>query len=231
MWQLFSEPTLSSRLCLTLLHSIWQVTLFALTARAVGRLWRRRSVERDYGFHVVALVASLVAMPVTFASVSVARPRAAEGLTFRAPAGVVSIRIGPSAESLSLSRRDAHARFCNEFDPIRRLSVARRPPGIFLGVARAVDCRSVWGWSCADAGAARRGRLASEQAGPSGTDSSRRASCRTRPSDGSTMVDVGCSRARASGRNLHSESGWTRLAEDSRAGIGTDRLVGASSWK
>ena len=90
MWQFFAEPTLSSRLCLMLLHSLWQATLFALAAGAVARLWRRRSVERDYGFQVVALLASLVAMPVTFASVSVVRPHAAEELPSSSPAGVAS---------------------------------------------------------------------------------------------------------------------------------------------
>ena len=90
MWQLFSEPTLSSRLCLMLLHSLWQATLFAVAANVVGRLWRRRSVERDYGFQVVALLASVVAMPVTFASVSVVRPHATEGFSSSPPAGVSS---------------------------------------------------------------------------------------------------------------------------------------------
>ncbi len=88
MWQLFSEPALSSRLCLTLLHSLWQATLFAIAAAAVGRLWRRKSVERDYAFHVVALLASLAVMPVTFASVSVTRPSILEATTLNPTPGV-----------------------------------------------------------------------------------------------------------------------------------------------
>jgi beta-lactamase regulating signal transducer with metallopeptidase domain len=78
IWQMSPDSTMNSRLCLMLLHSIWQVTLFALTASVIGRLWRRRSVEREYAVQVVALLASVVAMPMTFASVSIVRPHAVE---------------------------------------------------------------------------------------------------------------------------------------------------------
>ena len=36
-WHEFTDPTFSSRLCLTLLHSIWQVAIVALLARGLDR--------------------------------------------------------------------------------------------------------------------------------------------------------------------------------------------------
>ena len=63
----FGDPLLSSRLCLTLLHSLWQAALLTGIALAMGRLARRRSVEREYAFLVTALLTTLGAMPVTFA--------------------------------------------------------------------------------------------------------------------------------------------------------------------
>jgi len=63
----FVDPVLSSRLCLTLLHSLWQAALLTGIALAMGRLARRRSVEREYAFLVTALLTTLGAMPATFA--------------------------------------------------------------------------------------------------------------------------------------------------------------------
>ena len=80
----FIDLELSSRLCLTLLHSLSQATLLALVAYAVGRMARRRSVERDYALQVAALLATLGAMPVTFALLVEGRPAAAE-IVFAAP--------------------------------------------------------------------------------------------------------------------------------------------------
>jgi beta-lactamase regulating signal transducer with metallopeptidase domain len=111
IWPTFTDPVLSSRLCLTLLHSLWQVTLFALAAHAAGRLWRRRSVERDYAFQVAALLASLVAMSATFVSVSVVHPRAAAEMTFGEPAPVASNGI----------------RFDRPLNASTRIEVARSP--------------------------------------------------------------------------------------------------------
>jgi protocatechuate 3,4-dioxygenase beta subunit len=71
----FGEGELSALLCLTLLHSLWQVGLLALAADVCGRIGRR-SVERQYAWHVAALVAGLVAMPVTLASLAAGRPSA-----------------------------------------------------------------------------------------------------------------------------------------------------------
>jgi hypothetical protein len=87
-WPFYVDPTLCSRLCLTLLHSVWQVALLALAAFGASRIGRRRSVERDYAFQVAALLASLFAIPVTFASISVVRPRAVEQIASSQPATI-----------------------------------------------------------------------------------------------------------------------------------------------
>ncbi len=62
---------LTSRLCLTLLHSLWQVALLALIAFVLDRLWRNRSIERRYAVHLAALVVALLVMPITLVLVDV----------------------------------------------------------------------------------------------------------------------------------------------------------------
>ncbi len=71
IWQTICDPLVSGRLSTTLVHSLWQVALFAAIAWGLGWLWRRRSVERSYALHVAALLAGLAAMPVTYALVDV----------------------------------------------------------------------------------------------------------------------------------------------------------------
>ncbi len=60
------DPALSGRLCLTLLHSLWQVALLVCVAWCACWLWRERSVERRYAVYVTAMLATLVAMPITY---------------------------------------------------------------------------------------------------------------------------------------------------------------------
>ncbi len=64
-WATLIDMEFSGRLCLTLLHSIWQVTMLAAAAWTVDRIWGRRSVERSYAIYVTALLAGLAAMPIT----------------------------------------------------------------------------------------------------------------------------------------------------------------------
>ena len=73
-WQALVDPALSGRLCLMLLHSIWQVGLLCCLAWGVDRLRRQTSVQASYKLYVVALLASLVLLPVTFSLVEVSAP-------------------------------------------------------------------------------------------------------------------------------------------------------------
>ncbi len=73
-WTTLIDPEFSGRLCMTLLHSLWQVALLALAAWGLDRLWRRRSVERSYALHVAALLAGMAAAPITYALVEVGTP-------------------------------------------------------------------------------------------------------------------------------------------------------------
>jgi beta-lactamase regulating signal transducer with metallopeptidase domain len=73
-WQTICDPTFSGRLCMTLVHSMWQVALLAAIAWGFDRLWRRRSAQRSYTLHVTALIAGLAAMPITYAIVDVDMP-------------------------------------------------------------------------------------------------------------------------------------------------------------
>jgi len=70
-WQTICDPVFSGRLCMTLVHSLWQVALFAAMAWGLDRLWRRRSVESSYVVYVLALIAGLAAMPLTYALVAI----------------------------------------------------------------------------------------------------------------------------------------------------------------
>ncbi|MCO6047736.1 carboxypeptidase regulatory-like domain-containing protein [Aeoliella sp. ICT_H6.2] len=62
------SPEASAALSLTLVHSLWQVSLAVVTLWCIGRIWGRMSVERSYALHVAALVICLIALPVTFAT-------------------------------------------------------------------------------------------------------------------------------------------------------------------
>jgi beta-lactamase regulating signal transducer with metallopeptidase domain/protocatechuate 3,4-dioxygenase beta subunit len=73
-WHALVDPVLSGRLCLTLLHSVWQVALLALVVWCIDRLWRSDSIERRYAMNVAALVTALVAMPVTYVLIDVVEP-------------------------------------------------------------------------------------------------------------------------------------------------------------
>ena len=67
----WADPVISGRICLTLLHSLWQVALFTVLAAIAARVLRRTSVERSYQFHLGALLAALIAIPVTYSLVEV----------------------------------------------------------------------------------------------------------------------------------------------------------------
>lgn len=57
----------SERLCLTLLHSLWQIALLALAAWAIGLFLGRRRDNVSYAVHSIALVLGMVAVPITHA--------------------------------------------------------------------------------------------------------------------------------------------------------------------
>ena len=84
-WLPLLAPQLSVRLCLTLLHSLWQIPLLAAIVWLVDRWWRKHSVERSYWLHVAALVLSLALLPATLALVETpAIPRLATASTLPA---------------------------------------------------------------------------------------------------------------------------------------------------
>ncbi|MCA9257984.1 MAG: hypothetical protein KDA61_02235 [Planctomycetales bacterium] len=65
-WSSLITPELSGRLCLALLHSLWQVAgLFGL-AWIISRLWRKHPIEWEYALHVTALGMSCLCVPFTF---------------------------------------------------------------------------------------------------------------------------------------------------------------------
>lgn len=60
----------SERLCLTLLHSLWQVGFLALAAWGIGLALGRRRENASYVVHATALVLGLIATPITHAVIS-----------------------------------------------------------------------------------------------------------------------------------------------------------------
>lgn len=73
-WQTLIAPAFSGRLCLTLMHSIWQVSLLALVVWSIDRFWRKTSVERHYLLNVAALVTALAALPMTYQLLNIVEP-------------------------------------------------------------------------------------------------------------------------------------------------------------
>ncbi|MFZ5831791.1 MAG: M56 family metallopeptidase, partial [Planctomycetota bacterium] len=112
--QALFDPSFSGRLCITLVHSLWQVALCAAVAWVLGLIWRR-SVERSYAAHVAALLAGLVALPITYALVG------GEG---RIPVS----RIEPLADSPSQAPLSLSAGYGGPQLPIETSERAARPP-------------------------------------------------------------------------------------------------------
>ncbi|QDU12288.1 Regulatory protein BlaR1 [Gimesia maris] len=97
IWNTLLDPALSGRLCLTLLHSIWQVSLLASLLWLMERYWQKNAVERNYVLYVAALLFAILALPVTFVLVDHVPT---ETVAVRAtPAGTVTIP--PLAETRS----------------------------------------------------------------------------------------------------------------------------------
>lgn len=97
IWNSLLDPALSGRLCLTLLHSIWQVSLLASLLWLMERYWQKNAVERNYVLYVAALLFAILALPVTFVLVDHVPT---ESVAVRAtPAGTVTIP--PLAETRS----------------------------------------------------------------------------------------------------------------------------------
>ncbi|WP_339734251.1 M56 family metallopeptidase [uncultured Gimesia sp.] len=66
IWQTFIDPTFSTRLCLTLLHSVWQFAVLAIVVWCLKLIWKNQTVERRYTVNVFALLLAIAALPVTF---------------------------------------------------------------------------------------------------------------------------------------------------------------------
>ena len=67
----WSDPVVSGKICLTLLYSLWQVALISGLAGVTARVLRS-TAERSYQFHLAALFAAMVSIPVTYSLVQVA---------------------------------------------------------------------------------------------------------------------------------------------------------------
>ncbi len=60
------DPQLCNRICLTLAHSLWQVSLLAACAFLLVSCLRRDKPERGYSVYVGAMLLAIVALPITY---------------------------------------------------------------------------------------------------------------------------------------------------------------------
>ncbi|MEO1529925.1 MAG: M56 family metallopeptidase [Planctomycetota bacterium] len=58
--------SLCERLCVTLVHSLWQMALLAMLATSLSRLCFRRRADVSYLVHTAALMLGMIALPITF---------------------------------------------------------------------------------------------------------------------------------------------------------------------
>ncbi|MEO2013789.1 MAG: M56 family metallopeptidase [Fuerstiella sp.] len=64
-------PAVTDRLCLTLLHSLWQIGLITTAAWLVDRMFRSQSAERSYVIFTSVLTLSIAALPATWCVIDV----------------------------------------------------------------------------------------------------------------------------------------------------------------
>ncbi|MHB9049412.1 MAG: M56 family metallopeptidase, partial [Pirellulales bacterium] len=144
--QTICDPTVSGRLCLTLVHSVWQVALFAAIAWGLDRLWRRRSVEGSYALHVAAILAGLAAMPITYALVDadwsrIAAQSEATVAVAPPPAPTEVLKSGGPLSVASQAEQSPNVRSL----PSDRNTVASAPVSVPLPAA-AEEAPPVWPW-------------------------------------------------------------------------------------
>jgi len=65
-WHELIDPAWNSLLCLTLLHSLWQVTLLTLLVWCVDRLCKTISVEQRYTIYVTGLILASLSLPLNY---------------------------------------------------------------------------------------------------------------------------------------------------------------------
>lgn len=85
-WETLAEPVFHGRLCMTLLHSVWQVAALAVMAWGLARLRGHRSAAWGYALHVAALLLAMAAVPITYGLVDVHVSKPVQGES-RLPAG------------------------------------------------------------------------------------------------------------------------------------------------
>ena len=73
-WHELVDIAFCGRLCVTLLHSLWQCAVLVILVRIIDRVWPFRSVEHSYLLHVAALILGLIALPVTYALIPTVQP-------------------------------------------------------------------------------------------------------------------------------------------------------------
>ena len=139
-WGIMLDPAISSRLCLTLLHSVWLVSLLALFAWIADRLVGRRAVERSYAIHVAALVASMLALPVTYWIV------AAQGVAPQREIALAAEAV-PGAELMSATTSPVPPEFspAGETPPVRFVPVEPQGKDVASApVPRNIERTQIW---------------------------------------------------------------------------------------
>jgi len=121
IWQILSDPFVSRRLCLALLHSLWAVALLAMIAWLLDRLWLKLSVERSYALHVGALLLSLAVLPVAFAVVRVGGEDASVGGSSAVSPSIIEAPLASSPQTQPAPRINAPPQEISKHAPTVRL--------------------------------------------------------------------------------------------------------------
>ena len=91
------DATVYEQICLTLLHSLWQVALLAFAAWLIGVCLGRRRDNISYAAHTVALVLGLIAVPITHAMLAYEE---SPPLVFTAPAKMQTAEVQPVVQDV-----------------------------------------------------------------------------------------------------------------------------------
>lgn len=139
------DPLTNEHLCLTLLHSLWQMTLLSIAAWGISRILSGRHVRSSYLIHSVAFMIGLLAVPGTYALLaSDASPAMKPGLVL--PVAISAPGTFPTA-TISDTGSSASARVGNP-PPRQQVVVQRQTVDLVTATAMSpgVSWRSAIPW-------------------------------------------------------------------------------------
>ncbi len=112
----FSDASFTSRLCLALLHSLWQIGFLAIALWVIDRFAGQRSVNARYKLHVAALLLALGTVPLTFLALDVPQELLAP-TAVRSSAAETELAAQPLAPATTPAESQGHGQRAAEASP------------------------------------------------------------------------------------------------------------------